>query len=504
MANLKSLAKDTAIYGLSSIVARFINYLLVPIQTARFAASGGEYGIITNVYAYVSLLIILLTFGMETTFFRFMSKEGENPERIYSTTLRMLATTSLLSIVLVLCLLHPIASAMGYADHPEYVGVMYVTVAIDAFMAIPFAYLRYQHKPVKFATLKIINILLNIALNLLYLIVLPALKLNPFGIYDEQFTLDVVFVFYINFFCTLCSLLLLWKELRGIRFGFDRGACRRMLSYAWPLLVMGLAGQLNQAASQILFPYFYDGSAEEARAQLGIYGACIKIAMIMVMITQAFRFAYEPFVFGKSKDKDNKETYAQAMKYYVIFTLLAFLAVMGYMDILRFIIGKSYWEGLRVVPIVMAAEIMFGVFFNLSFWYKLTDRTIWGAYFSGIGAVVLIVVDVLFIPRFSYMACAWAGFAAYATSMVLSYFIGQKYYPIKYPLGDMLVYVAVACVLYAAMSCLNSQLPLWGSLAANTLIIFIFIAFIVKRDLPLNELPFIGKYFQITELTRKQ
>jgi len=215
-----------------------------------------------------------------------------------------------------------------------------------------------------------------------------------------------------------------------------------------------------------------------------------------VMITQAFRYAYEPFVFGKSKDKDNKETYATAMKYYLIFTLLAFLVVVGYLDVLRYLIGQSYWEGLRVVPIVMAAEIMFGVFFNLSFWYKLTNRTIWGAWFSGIGAVVLIVVDILLIPRFSYMACAWAGFAAYATSMVLSYFIGQKYYPIKYPLGDMLVYVAVACVLYAAMSCLNSQLPLWGSLAANTLIIFIFIAFIVKRDLPLSGLPVVGKYFR--------
>ena len=496
MANLKSLVKDTAIYGLSSIVARFINFLLVPIQTARFAASGGEYGVITNVYAYVSILIILLTFGMETTFFRFMNREGENPERIYSTTLRMLATTSLLSIVLVLSLIHPIASAIGYADHPEYVAVMYVTVAIDAFMAIPFAYLRYQHKPVKFATLKIINILLNITLNLLYLIVLPALKLNPFGIYDDQFTLDVAFVFYINLVCTVLSLLLLWKELRGFRFGFDAAACRRMLSYTWPLLVMGVAGQLNQAASQILFPYFYDGSAEEARAQLGIYGACIKIAMIMVMLTQAFRFAYEPFVFGKSKDKDNRETYAQAMKFYVIFTLLAFLAVMGYMDILRFIIGKSYWEGLRVVPIVMAAEILFGVFFNLSFWYKLTDRTIWGAYFSGIGAVVLITIDVLLIPRFSYMACAWAGFAAYGVSMLLSYFIGQKYYPINYPLKDIFVYVVIAALFFVIIHYSNQLLPLWGSLVVNTGVLLMFVAHIIYHDLPLKSLPVIGKYFK--------
>ena len=496
MANLKSLAKDTAIYGLSSIVARFINYLLVPIQTARFAASGGEYGIITNVYAYVSLLIILLTFGMETTFFRFMSKEGEDPRKVYSTALTMVMMTSLISAVLLMMFLYPIATAVGYADHPEYVAVMYVTVAIDAFMAIPFAYLRYLHKPLRFALLKIINIVLNITLNLLYLIVLPALKLNPFGIYDEQFTLDVAFVFYINLFCTCTTLLMLWKEWTSQPFKIDKNTCKRMLSYTWPLLVMGLAGQLNQAASQILFPYLFDGSQEEARAQLGIYGACIKIAMIMVMITQAFRFAYEPFVFGKSKDKDNRDTYAQAMKFYLIFTLLAFLVVMGYLDILKYLIGESYWDGLRVVPIIMAAEIMFGVFFNLSFWYKLTDRTIWGAYFSGIGAVVLITIDILLIPRFSYMACAWAGFAAYATSMLLSYFIGQRYYPIAYPIRQMSAYVLLTLALFMAMQYAGSVLPLWASLIVNTLLIAVFVAYLVKKDFPLSSLPIIGKKFK--------
>lgn len=495
MENLKSLAKDTAIYGLSSIIARFINYLLVPIQTARFAASGGEYGIITNVYAYVSLLIILLTFGMETTFFRFMSKEGEDPKKVYSTTLTMVMMTSLVSALLVMLFLHPIASVVGYADHPEYVAVMYVTVAIDAFMAIPFAYLRYLHKPIKFAMLKIINILMNIALNILYLIILPELKLNLFGIYDEQFTLDVAFVFYINLFCTCATLLMLWKEWGTIPFKIDKVTCKRMFNYTWPLLVMGLAGQLNQAASQILFPYFFDGSQEEARAQLGIYGACIKIAMIMVMITQAFRFAYEPFVFGKSKDKDNRETYAQAMKFYLVFTLLAFLMVMGYLDILKFLVGESYWEGLRVVPIVMAAEIMFGVFFNLSFWYKLTDRTIWGAYFSGIGAVVLIVIDILLIPRFSYMACAWAGFAAYATSMILSYFIGQRYYPITYPIKDMTIYLILTIFLFIGIQYANRAFPLWIALIINTLLIAVFVVYLVKKDFPLSSLPIIGKIF---------
>lgn len=496
MANLKSLVKDTAIYGLSSIAARFINYLLVPIQTAKFNAAGGQYGIITNVYSYVALLIVILTYGMETTFFRFISKEGEDPKRIYATTLKLVGTTSLVFMALVLAFNQPLANLLGYADHPEYILIMYVTVAIDAFAAIPFAYLRYAHRPIKFATLKILNITFNIALNLLYLVVLPSFKLNPFGIYDANFTLEVVWIFYINLFCTLLTLLMLWKELSGLRYRFDWAAGKRMLSYTFPLLIMGLAGQLNQCASQIIFPYAYNGSTEEARAQLGIYGACIKIAMIMVMITQAFRYAYEPFVFGKSKDKDNKDTYAKAMKYYIIFTLLAFLSVMGYMDILRHVVGRSYWEGLEIVPIVMAAEIMFGIFFNLSFWYKLTDRTIWGAYFSGIGAVVLIVMNIALIPYYSYWACAWAGFVSYAVSMVISYYFGQKYYPIAYPLKEIAFYVAVALVFFVAISASNQYLSTPLALALNTIIIFAFLAIIVKRDFPLDKIPVIGKRFK--------
>lgn len=497
MASLKSLAKDTAIYGLSSIVARFVNYLLVPIQTARFTADGGQYGVITNIYAYTALLIIMLTYGMETTFFRFMNKEGEDPRRVYSTALRMVGTTSLTFCAIVLLFRNQIASLMGYGDHPEYVWVLFVTVAVDAFMSILFAYLRCKHKPLKFALLKTVNILMNVALNIVYLIALPALRLNPFGIYDADFHLDVAWVFYINMFCTVITLPLLHKELRGIAAGFDRSTCRRMLGYTWPILIMGLAGQLNQCISQIIFPYLYNGTQHEASAQLGIYGACVKFAMIMVMITQAFRFAYEPFVFGKSNDSDNRDTYAKAMKYYVIFTLLAFLVVIGYLDLLRYVIGQSYWPGLTVVPVVMAAEIMFGVFFNLSFWYKLTDRTIWGAWFSGIGCVILLLIDVLFIPRFGYMACAWAGFAAYGTSMLISYFVGQRYYPIKYPLRGIFAYVALAILLFAVMNWANySRLPLIAVIALNTALIGVFAIAIVRSDFPLYALPVVGKYFK--------
>ena len=498
MAGLKALAKDTAIYGLSSIVGRFLNYLLVPLYTATLSAASGGYGVITNVYAYTALLLVILTYGMETTFFRFANKEGEDPRRVYSTALMAVGFTSLVFIVLVLTFISPISAAMGYAEHPSYVWVMAVTVALDAFQCIPFAYLRYKKRPVKFAALKLANIVMSIALNLVFFLALPAWYESTGGdgfvskIYSPE--VGVGYAFYINLFCSGALMFLLVKELTGFKYVFDRALMRRMLSYSWPILVLGIAGILNQTADKILFPYIYKGA--DAHAQLGIYGAASKIAMIMAMITQAFRYAYEPFVFGKAKDKDNRKTYAKAMKYFVIFTLLAFLAVIGYMDILKHLIGSDYWEGLKVVPIVMAAEIMMGVYFNLSFWYKLIDKTIWGAWFSGAGCLVLVIVNVVFVPRYGYMACAWAGFAGYGTAMLLSYFVGQKHYPINYPVKDMALYVVVAVVLCLAMRWANASMPVWGALSANTLLLLAFAAMIVKRDFPLKQLPVIGKYFK--------
>ena len=490
MAGLSSLAKDTAIYGLSSIVGRFLNYLLVPLYTATLSAAGGGYGVITNVYAYTALLLVILTYGMETTFFRFANKEGEDPQRVYSTALLSVGATSLAFAVLVVAFVGPISAAMGYADHPSYVWVMAVTVALDAFQCIPFAYLRYKKRPVKFAALKLANILMSIALNLVFFLALPAWYESTGGeglvgrIYSPE--VGVGYAFYVNLFCSAALMLLLVKELTGFRYVFDRALLRRMLTYAWPILVLGIAGILNQTADKILFPYVYSGA--DAHAQLGIYGAASKIAMIMAMITQAFRYAYEPFVFGKAKDRDNRETYAKAMKYFVIFTLLAFLAVVGYMDILRHLIGRDYWEGLGVVPIVMAAEIMMGVYFNLSFWYKLIDKTIWGAWFSGAGCLVLILVNVLLVPRYGYMACAWGGFAGYGTAMLLSYFVGQKHYPINYPVKDIMLYVAVAAVLFLVMHYSNRLLPAWGAVGANTVLLALFAALIVKRDFPLGQI----------------
>ena len=487
MANMKSLAKDTAIYGMSSIIGRFLNYLLVPLYTAKISAASGGYGVITNMYAYTALLLVILTFGMETTFFRFVNQEGEDAHKVYTTVLCMVGCTSLLFIALVMAFIHPLSSLMGYADHPAYVWTMFVTVAIDAFQCIPFAYLRYKKRPMKFAAFKLLFILLNILLNVLYYVVLGGT--------------EVGYAFYINLVCTASITFCFYKELKeGFMGDFatwseTKRLIGKMLRYSWPILVLGIAGILNQTADKILFPYIYKGN--DSHTQLGIYGAASKIAMIMAMITQAFRYAYEPFVFGKAKDKDSRDTYAAAMKYFLIFTLLAFLVVIGYIDVLRHIIGRDYWDGLRVVPIVMAAEILMGVYFNLSFWYKLIDRTIWGAWFSGIGCVVLIAVNVIFVPQYGYMACAWAGFAGYGTAMILSYFVGQKYYPINYPLKSIGVYVAITLLFFVVMHLAEVYVPNMAlRLAINTACIVLFVAHTIHYDFPLYNLPVVGKYFR--------
>ena len=497
MAELKSVVKDTAIYGLSSIIGRFLNYLLVPLYTAVLPAGSGGYGVVTNIYAYVGLILVILTFGMETTFFRFANKEGEKPLVVYSTTLIIVGTISLFFLCMVLGFLPQISQAMGYAAHPEYIGIMGACVALDAFLAIPFAWLRYQKRPIKFAALNLLFIFLNIVTNLLYFLVLP--KLYP--LYPDVIGLfytpgvGVGYIFGLNLVCKAAIVAFFIPELTGFKYILDVALMKRMLRYSWPILVLGIAGILNQTADKIIFPLVY-GDIQEGQVQLGIYGACVKIAMIMAMITQAFRYAYEPFVFGKSKDQDSKTTYAKGMKFFIIFTLLAFLCVMAWLDALKYIIAPGYWDGLRVVPIVMAAEIMMGIYFNLSFWYKLIDKTIWGAWFSLAGCAVLLIINFVFIPRYGYMACAWGGFAGYGTSMILSYFIGQKKNPINYPMRSIMTYIALTLLLTLVMVYIPENWNIWARLGAKTVLVILFVAYIVKKDFPLKSLPVIGKYFK--------
>ena len=477
MAGLKSLAKETAIYGVSSIVGRFLNYLLVPVYTIALPASSGGYGVVTNIYAWVALILVLLTCGMETGFFRFANKGQDDPMRVYSTTLLSVSIGSLVFVALGLLFLEPIAGWLEYGEHPWYIGMMMIVVAMDAIQSIPFAYLRYKKRPIKFAALKLLFIFLNIALNLFYYVILEG---N-----------DVGYAFLFNLVCTSVVMVCMIPELRGFTYVLDKELLKRMLRYSLPLVILGVAGILNQVADKIIFPFVYPDEAE-ATIQLGIYGAASKIAMIMAMFTQAFRFAYEPFVFGKSKEKDSREMYAQAMKFFIIFTLLAFLAVMFYLDILCHIIGRDYWDGLRVVPIVMAAEIFMGIYFNLSFWYKLIDETRWGAYFSLTGCTILILMNIFLIPKYGYIACAWAGFTGYGVAMLLSYFVGQKKYPIQYDLKAIGMYVLLAAVLYLAAEYVPID-NIYLRMAYRTVLLILFIAYVVKRDLPLNQIPILNR-----------
>ena len=481
MANLKSLAKDTAIYGLSSIVGRFLNYLLVPLYTHYMPKDSGDYGISTNVYAYTALILVLLTFGMETTLFRFANDERYKSDTVFSTTMAVVGSLTAVFLLLIFGFIGPISGVLGYTEHPDYLLMMAVVVALDALQAIPFSYLRFQKRPIRFASLKMLFIFLNIGLNVLYFVWL-----------DKT---SVFYVFFINLLCTGFITLFFIPDLFRIHWHFDGQLLRQMFSYSWPILILGIAGILNQVADKIIFPLVYPDEAE-ANVQLGIYGSCVKIAMIMAMITQAFRYAYEPIVFAKSKDSDKTEYYASAMKYFLIFTLLAFLCVVGWMPVLQYIIGEDYREGLGVVPIVMAAEIMMGIYFNLSFWYKLIDKTIYGAWFSLAGCIVLFAVNILLIPKYSYWACAWGGVAGYGTAMILSYIIGQRKNPIPYPMKDIAIYVTATVVLYAAMALIPQSWPGFLQLAVNTLLIFLFLALIIKRDLPLSSLPVIGKKFK--------
>jgi len=482
-----SLLKDTAIYGLSSIIGRFLNYLLVPLYTFKISEESGgpaAYGIVTNMYAYTALLLVILTFGMETTFFRFSNKEGTDPNKTFSTSAWAVGIVALLFLALVSIFLKPIAAALDYPANPEFIEIMAIIVAMDAFQAILFSRLRYEKRPIKFASLKLLFIVLNIGMNLFIFFVAPKLKEHyPELMSWYDYSYQVGYIFIVNLISTSVIMLAFIPEMRKLKYGIDKDILQKMLKYTWPLLLLGLAGILNQVADKIVFLKIIPG--EEGKTQLGIYGACVKIAMIMAMITQAFRYAYEPFVFGGNRDTDSKETQAQVMKYFIIFTLLAFLAVVMYMPILQYIIGPNYRSGLRVVPIVMMAEIFMGIYFNLSFWYKLTDQTWWGAVFSAIGCVVLLAINFIFVPKYSYMACAWGGFAGYGTCVVLSYFVGQKKAPIPYDLKSAFIYFALAVHI-------NNT---WLTLVVNTALLLVFVVAIclMERDLVKGALSIIKK-----------
>lgn len=473
----KKLAGDTAIYGVSSILGRFLNWFLMPLYVILFAPD--VYGIVTNLYSYVAFLMIFLTYGMETGFFRFASK-SPNPNKVYSTALISLFATSSLFIAVVLLLKDNLAALINYADHPEYILWLSVILAIDAISAIPFAQLRLANRPVKFAFFKLVNIGANIAFNLFFLLLCPKLAANnpgPFVQFVYSPEIGVGYVFISNLLASVITLLLLIPDMFKVSYQFDRVLLGKMLSYSFPILIVGMAGVANLHIDKILIPFLIPEN-QNPMEQLGIYGAGVKIAVLMSMFIQAFRYAFEPFFFSQAEGKDDKKMHATILKYFVIFGLLIFLGMSFYIDVLRLLNwNPKYYESFSVVPVILLANLFFGIYFALSLWYKLTDMTRFGAYIAVGGSVATISLNFILIPVFGYAGSAFALLACFFAMMVVSYFLGQKYYPIPYPIKRILTYFAIALALFA-VSRFTTQAPPVFKYPAHTVLLFIFMGFI--------------------------
>lgn len=498
MSTLSSLIKDTAVYGLSSMFGRFLNWLMTFVY-ARILMPA-EFGQMTNLYAWTALLMIILTYGMETAFFRYANKH-ERPEDVYTTSLWSLGVSSALFILLGLLFLDPLAASLSIeADAKTLLGCLLFIVASDAFMAIPLGYLRYEQRPWRFMAVRMSFVGATIILTLFAFYGLPALAEafpDLLGGLDPRGN-ALSYIFGINLVSNALQLLLLLPTLRKSTGRFDPSLLRAMLRYALPMLLLGLAGNFNNQADKVLFPLLFD-DPHEAHSQLGLYGACYKIAVVMVLFTQAFRYAYDPFIFAEKKKGEEaaKRAYSSAMTYYFLFTCFIFLGVMAYMEILKLFVGPKYYAGLPVVPWIMAGQLMFGVYFNLSLWYKVTDRTHWGAILSILGCILTVAIIVLLAPRYGFMACAWASVIANGGVMVVSYFLGQHYYPVRYQLVRMAGYTLLTVGLFGGMllgADFLPQAPLL-QMALNSVLLGIFLAVVYYYEIPKGAVAALRKKF---------
>lgn len=488
--SIKSLAKDTAVYGLSSIIGRFLNWCLVPLYVYLFPTE--EYGIVTYLYGITAVMLVILNYGMETGFFRFANKE-EDPEKVYTTSLISVGFTSLVFLILLTIFLRPISTGLKLPDQSLFVWLIGATVAVDAFSNLPFAYLRYKQRSWRFAGIKLINVALNIGLNLFFLLLCPVIAESNPGFISWFYqplggqSFGIGWIFVANIISSYTILFLLMPQLMGRIWRFSWHLLKRMLSYSWPLLILAIAGMLSQNMGQLIIPYLFSDE-EVARSMVGIYGANMKIAIVMVMFTQAFRYAYEPFIFSQAKKagESSRQMYADAMKYFIIFSWLIFLGVMFYLPVLRYFISPSYWEGLQVVPVMMGAEICFGIFFNLSLWYKLTDRTRWGMYLSLICFGIMLGLNIWLVPLIGepngYMGSAWSALIAYFVVMAISYVLGRYYYPLPYELRKIGAYTVIACVLYIGGMMMENFFPTWIMYVLRTLLLIIYIGIIARYE----------------------
>lgn len=471
---VKKLAGQTAIYGGTTVLSRLLNYLLVPLHTYLFS-NAADYGVVGELYAWTSLFIVILTYGMETAFFRFSQDEGVK-DRVYSTVVGSLLVTSTLFIVLCSVFAQPIADWLRYPTHPEYVRWFSVIIGVDALTSIFFAHLRFLNKALRFAAVKLTNILVNVLLNLFFLLLCPwLLTKNPDSafvnaIYNPE--IGVGYIFIANLVASVVTLLMLFPGILRQKFVFDWQLWKKMFRYAFPLLIFGLAGIVNETMDRVLIKRL--SLAAEPQASVGIYSACYKISILMTIVIQAFKYAAEPFFFRKAKDKDAKETYAEVMTLFVLVCSVIFTGIMLYMDIVQYFVGETYRVGLPIVPILLMANLFLGIFYNLSIWYKLTGQTKFGAYIAIFGAVITLVLNWLLIPRFDYMGAAWTTFACYLSMMVVSYLLGQKYYHVDYDLKRILFYLLFAVAVYGLSVGVNRWLGIesvGARLAINTVIL---------------------------------
>lgn len=482
---LTSLIKDTAVYGLSSMFGRFLNWLLTFVYVRVLLPE--EFGQMTNLYAWTAILMILLTYGMETAFFRFANKH-EQPADVYTTTLWSLGISSLLFVLLGWMFLDPLAASLHVAEHKDLLSCLLIIVASDAFMAIPLGYLRYEQRPWWFMTVRMSFVFSTILLTLFVFYGVPALsEYVPLLSELQPRAHALQYIFGINLVSNGLQFLLLLPTLRKATGHFDASLLREMLRYALPMLLLGLAGNFNNQADKILFPLLFD-DPHYANGQLGIYGACYKLAVVMVLFTQAFRYAYDPFIFAEKKKGEEaaRRAYSSSMTYYVLFTLFIFLAVMSYIDGLKLLIAPAYYPGLTVVPWIMAGQLMFGVYFNLSLWYKVTDRTHWGAILSIVGCALTVLLIVLLAPRYGFMACAWASVVANGGVMLISYTLGQHYYPVSYDLRRLALYTLLTIILYGMQWGIANALPEAPLLRMlfNTLLLLIFLGIVYRYEVP--------------------
>jgi O-antigen/teichoic acid export membrane protein len=487
---IKQLFGQTAIYGFGTVLPRLLNYLLLtPFFTRVFDLE--EYGIITELYAYVVFLLIIMSYGMETGFFRF-AQISKDENRIFSTSMVSLFISSFLFITLIKFLSVPFSHVLGYEQNPEYIIWIGIIVGVDAFTSIPFARLRWQNKAARFALIKISGVLLNIGLNFIFLLVLPRLEENGSTIWMTKIynaEIGVGYVFISNLASSLFTLVLLSKTIVGIRPVFDHRIWKKMIAYSLPLLISGLAGSVNEALDRILLKHLLQDT-ETALAQLGIYGANYKIAVLMTLFIQMFRYAGEPFYFGNADKQNARIIFAYVMKYFIIASLLLFLVVNLYIGLFKHFIGSAFHEGLHIVPVILFANLLLGIFFNLSIWYKLNNMTRYGAMITIFGALVTFLVNWLFIPSYGYNASAWAHVACYGSMVVISWWLGRKYYSIEYPIMSIGMYASLAAGIYIVDE-LVVGIDMVMELLINTamLIGFIIIVILLEKN-KINNLAF--------------